>query len=109
MTATELCGEARVRRSPMEREAMRLFNIVANRFFADAFSFVLGQRFEDRLCGTKMLSWFRYERWTARREFFCDFDLLFGAPRIRLRLFSAVARARLTSGASRGSVDRNRN
>ena len=29
---------------------------VANRFFADAFSFVLGQRFEDRLCGTKMLS-----------------------------------------------------
>jgi len=54
--ATELSGEARVRRSPMEREAMRFFNIAGNRFFADVFSFVLGQRFEDRLCGTETLS-----------------------------------------------------
>ena len=28
-----------------------------------------------------------YERWAAGREFFGDFDLVFGAPRIRLRLF----------------------
>jgi len=42
MSATELSGEARVRRSPMER---------------DALLFVSGQRFEDRLRDTKMLSW----------------------------------------------------
>ena len=71
----------------MEREAMQFFNIVANRFFADAFSFVLGQRFEDRLCGTKMPSRSHYERWATGREFFGDFDFLFGAARIRLRLF----------------------
>jgi hypothetical protein len=57
----------------MEREAMRFFNIVANRFFADPFSFVLGQRFEDSLYGTKMLSRSHYERWAAGREFFRDF------------------------------------
>ena len=66
---------------------MRFFNIAANRFFADAFSFVIGQRFEDRLCGTKMLSCSHYERLAAGREFFGDFDFLFGAARIRLRLF----------------------
>ena len=54
--ATELSGEARVRRWSMEREAMRFFNIGGNRFFADVSSFVLGQRFEGRLCGTETLS-----------------------------------------------------
>ena len=87
MTATKLSGEATVRRSSRKREAMRFFNIVANRFFSDAFSFVIGQCFEDRLCGTKMLSWSHYEGWVAGREFFGDVDLMFGAPGIRLRLF----------------------
>ncbi len=41
---------------PMEKQAMRFFNILANKFFAVAFSFVLGQRFKDTLCGTKVLS-----------------------------------------------------
>ena len=41
---------------PMEKEAMRFFNIIGNKFFAVAFSFVLGQRFKDTLCGTKVLS-----------------------------------------------------
>jgi hypothetical protein len=72
MTTTELSGEARVRRSPMER---------------DALLFVIGQRFEDKLRGMKMLSWSHYERWAARREFFGDFDLVLGEARIRVRLF----------------------
>ncbi len=38
---------------PMEKEAMRFFNLIGNKFFAMAFSFVLGQRFKDTLCGTK--------------------------------------------------------
>lgn len=53
----------------------------------DALLFVSGQRFEDRLCGTKMLSWSHYERWAAGREFFGDFDLVFGEARIRVKLF----------------------
>ena len=77
---------------PMEKEAMRFFNIVANRFFAAAFSFVLGQRFKDTLCGTKVLSRAHYNRLAAAREFFGDFDpfgdfdLLFGAARMGLKI-----------------------
>jgi len=77
---------------PMEKEAMRFFNIVANKFFAVAFSFVLGQRFKDTLCGTKVLSRAHYRRLAAAREFFGDFDpfgdfdLLFGAARMGLKI-----------------------
>ena len=77
---------------PMEKEAMRFFNIVANKFFAAAFSFVLGQRFKDTLCGTKVLSRAHYKRLAAAREFFGDFDpfgdfdLLFGAARMGLKI-----------------------
>jgi hypothetical protein len=77
---------------PMEKEAMRFFNIVANRFFAAAFSFVLGQRFKDTLCGTKVLARAHYKRLAAAREFFGDFDpfgdfdLLFGAARMGLKI-----------------------
>jgi GT2 family glycosyltransferase len=77
---------------PMEDEAMRFFNILANKFFAAAFSFVLGQRFKDTLCGTKVLSRAHYKRLAAAREFFGDFDpfgdfdLLFGAARMGLKI-----------------------
>jgi GT2 family glycosyltransferase len=77
---------------PMEKEAMRFFNIVANKFFAAAFSFVLGQRFKDTLCGTKVLLRAQYRRLAAAREFFGDFDpfgdfdLLFGAARMGLKI-----------------------
>ena len=77
---------------PMEKQAMRFFNILANKFFAVAFSFVLGQRFKDTLCGTKVLSRAHYKRVAATREFFGDFDpfgdfdLLFGAARLGLRI-----------------------
>ena len=77
---------------PMEKEAMRFFNILANKIFAVAFSFVLGQRFKDTLCGTKVLSRAHYKRLAAAREFFGDFDpfgdfdLLFGAARMGLKI-----------------------
>jgi hypothetical protein len=77
---------------PMEKQAMRFFNILANKFFAVAFSFVLGQRFKDTLCGTKVLSRADYKRLAATREFFGDFDpfgdfdLLFGAARLGLKI-----------------------
>jgi hypothetical protein len=77
---------------PMEKQAMRFFNILANKFFAVAFSSVLGQRFKDTLCGTKVLSRAHYQRLTATRQFFGDFDpfgdfdLLFGAARLGLKI-----------------------
>jgi hypothetical protein len=77
---------------PMEKQAMRFFNILANKFFAASFSFVLGQRFKDTLCGTKVLSRVHYQRLAATRDFFGDFDpfgdfdLLFGAARMGLKI-----------------------
>jgi len=60
---------------PMEKQAMRFFNVLANKFFAVAFSFVLGQRLKDTLCGTKVLSRAHYQRLAATREFFGDSPL----------------------------------
>ena len=77
---------------PMEKDAMRFFNILGNKCFATAFSFVLGQRFKDTLCGTKVLTRAHYKRLAATREFFGDFDpfgdfdLLFGAARLGLKI-----------------------
>jgi hypothetical protein len=47
---------------PMEDEAMRFLNILGNKFFALAFSYVLGQRLKDTLCGTKVLTRENYRR-----------------------------------------------
>lgn len=77
---------------PMEKQAMRFFNLVANKLFAISFSFVLGQRFKDTLCGTKALTRENYERLAAHRKYFGefdpfgDFDLIFGAARMALRI-----------------------
>lgn len=75
---------------PMEREAMRKLNLLGNRFFAKALSFVLGARVGDSLCGTKLLSRRDYQRLTEWRnhfgEFdpFGDFELLFAASELSL-------------------------
>ena len=77
---------------PMEGEAMRFLNMVANKFFALAFSFVIGQRFKDTLCGTKVISRENYRRLAAHRSYFGDFDpfgdfdLIFGAARMGLKI-----------------------
>jgi SAM-dependent methyltransferase len=77
---------------PMEDEAMRFFNLVGNKFFSLAFSWLLGQTVKDTLCGTKVL-WKRdYERIAANRAYFGDFDpfgdfdLLFGASKLGLKI-----------------------
>jgi hypothetical protein len=77
---------------PMEKKAMRFFNLVGNKFFALAFSFVLGQRYKDTLCGTKVLSKTNYVRLQSNRSYFGDFDpfgdfdLIFGAARMGLKI-----------------------
>ncbi len=77
---------------PMEKEAMRFFNIIGNKFFAAAFSFVLGQQFRDTLCGTKVMTRENYEKLAAHRHYFGefdpfgDFDLIFGCARMGLKI-----------------------
>jgi glycosyltransferase involved in cell wall biosynthesis len=77
---------------PMEKKAMRFWNIVGNKFFATAFSFVLGQRLKDTLCGTKVLTRANYLKIATHRSYFGefdpfgDFDLLFGASRLGLKI-----------------------
>lgn len=41
---------------PMEKQAMRFLNLLGNKFFSLAFSWLLGQHLKDTLCGTKVIS-----------------------------------------------------
>jgi SAM-dependent methyltransferase len=77
---------------PMEKQAMRFFNLVGNKFFSLAFSRLLGQPVKDTLCGTKVLWRRAYGIIAANREYFGDFDpfgdfdLLFGAAKANLKM-----------------------
>ena len=77
---------------PMEKQAMRLLNFFGNKFFALVLSYVLGQPVKDSLCGTKMLRRDDYVRLLQRIAPFGDFDpfgdfnLLFGAALLDLRI-----------------------
>ena len=84
---------------PMQDEAMRFINLLGNRFFAAAFSYILGQPLKDTLCGTKVLSRRNWKRLDELRnsEFggrdpFGDFDLLFGASRLQLKIIEVPIR-----------------
>ena len=83
---------------PMEGEAMRFLNLLANKAFAFLFSWVLGQQVRDTLCGTKALYREDYERIAKNRAFFGDFDpfgdfdLLFGAARLNLEIVDMAVR-----------------
>jgi SAM-dependent methyltransferase len=83
---------------PMEGKAMRFFNLLANKAFAILFAWLLGQQVRDTLCGTKALYREDYERIAANRSFFGDFDpfgdfdLLFGASRLNLRIVDLAVR-----------------
>ena len=59
---------------PMEGEAMRFLNRLANTFFAKALSWVLDVYLGDSLCGTKLVSRHDYRRFIAWRQQFGDFD-----------------------------------
>jgi len=85
---------------PMEKEAMQFLNMVANKMFGLTFSWLLGQKIKDTLCGTKVLSRTDYERIAANRSYFGDFDpfgdfdLIFGAAKLNLRLIDLPIRYR---------------
>jgi SAM-dependent methyltransferase len=85
---------------PMEKQAMRFLNLVGNKFFSLAFSWLLGQPIKDTLCGTKALWKADYERIAGSRSYFGDFDpfgdfdLLFGAAKLNLKLVDVPIRYR---------------
>jgi len=83
---------------PMARGAVRPLNLLGNLFFSTIFSWLLNQRFTDTLCGTKVLTKAHYERIAANRGYFGefdpfgDFDLLFGAAKLNLKLIEVPIR-----------------
>jgi len=85
---------------PMEEEAMQFLNMVANKLFGLTFSWLLGQKLKDTLCGTKVLFREDYETLARNRAYFGefdpfgDFDLIFGAAKLNLRLVDLPIRYR---------------
>ena len=78
---------------PMEERAMRFLNLVGNRFFRLAFSWLLGQPI-------KVLWRSDYESIARNRSYFGgfdpfgDFDLLFGAAKLNFKLVDLPVRYR---------------
>lgn len=85
---------------PMQDRAMRFFNLLGNKFFSLAFTWLLGQSVKDTLCGTKVLSKRDYDMIAANRSYFGDldpfgdFDLLFGAAKYNLKIVDLPVRYR---------------
>jgi glycosyltransferase involved in cell wall biosynthesis len=85
---------------PMEEEAMQFLNMIANKFFGIAFTWLLRQPLKDTLCGTKVLFRADYDAIARNRAYFGDFDpfgdfdLLFGAAKLNLRILDLPIRYR---------------
>jgi SAM-dependent methyltransferase len=77
---------------PMDENAMPFLNLCANKAFGLIFTYLLGQPLKDTLCGTKALRRTHYEKIAANRAYFGDFDpfgdfdLLFGAAKLNLKI-----------------------
>jgi glycosyltransferase involved in cell wall biosynthesis/SAM-dependent methyltransferase len=96
---------------PMEERAMKFVNYVGNWFFSKLFTWLLEQPIRDTLCGTKVLLKSDYEKIKAGRKHFGefdpfgDFDLLFGAARLRLPIVEVPVRyKRRLAGVSKVRV-----
>lgn len=80
--------------------AMRFLNLIANRLFSVIFTWLLSQRLTDTLCGTKVLRRSDYQRLKAGRSYFGqfdpfgDFDLIFGAAKLGLKIVEVPIRYR---------------
>jgi hypothetical protein len=83
---------------PMENQAMQTLNKIGNKIFGSLFTWILGQRFKDTLCGTKAL--FRkdylYMKKHNKKYFkmdpFGDFALIFGAIKNNLKVIEIPVR-----------------
>ncbi len=85
---------------PMDQQAMQFLNLCANKTFGLLFTWMLGQALKDTLCGTKVLTREHYRAIAANRAYFGDFDpfgdfdLLFGAGRLNLKIADVPIRYR---------------
>jgi glycosyltransferase involved in cell wall biosynthesis/SAM-dependent methyltransferase len=83
-----------------EAGAMKELNRWGNVFFSQTFSWLLGQPITDTLCGTKALYRRDYDAIARNRSYFGDFDpfgdfdLLFGAARLRYPIIDLPIRYR---------------
>jgi ubiquinone/menaquinone biosynthesis C-methylase UbiE len=83
---------------PMEDQAMRFLNFLGNKFFSLAFTWLLDQPIKDTLCGTKVIFKTDYNRIAANRSYFGnfdpfgDYDLLFGATKLNLKIIDLPIR-----------------
>ncbi|OIO68548.1 MAG: glycosyl transferase [Zetaproteobacteria bacterium CG12_big_fil_rev_8_21_14_0_65_55_1124] len=83
---------------PMEKDAMRFLNHMANHVFSWLFTWLLNQRYTDTLCGTKVLSRKHYLSIVENRFYFGDFDpfgdfdLIFGASKLNLKVVEVPVR-----------------
>ena len=85
---------------PMENEAMRFLNYIANKIFSILFTWLLGQRYTDTLCGTKVIRKRHFDKACVRNKDLGDFDpfgdffIIFGAARLNLRMLEVPIRYR---------------
>jgi SAM-dependent methyltransferase len=83
---------------PMDDKAMQFLNLCANKTFGILFSWLLGQPVKDTLCGTKVLTKANYQKIAENRSYFGDFDpfgdfdLLFGASKLNLKILDLPIR-----------------
>jgi SAM-dependent methyltransferase len=84
----------------MDPKAMRFLNLLGNRFFALLLSTLMGQHIKDSLCGTKVLWRSKYQVLVKGRAYFGkldpfgDFDLLFGAAKLNMKIVEIPVRYR---------------
>jgi hypothetical protein len=82
----------------IEQHAMRPLNFIANHGFALLFTWLLGQRITDTLCGTKVLFKKDYQDIVHNRSYFGDldpfgdFDLLFWAAKLNRKIIDMPVR-----------------
>lgn len=82
----------------MEKNAMRFLNMLGNKFFGMLFSWLMEQPIKDTLCGTKVMLRSDYIKLVANRKTFGDFDpfgdfdMLFGAYKLNLKIIDLPIR-----------------
>jgi hypothetical protein len=83
---------------PMEQDAMRTLNKIGNKLFGLLFSWILGTRFKDTLCGTKALFRKDYLKYIndynayLKKDPFGDFALIFTAIKNKLKVVEIPVR-----------------
>lgn len=71
---------------PTKEQRLRQLNLIGNLFFSLIFSWIIGQRVTDTLCGIKAISKKDFQKIKMNSLIPINFNLLFGASRNNLRI-----------------------